>query len=115
MVSSNFAVALDFTREIASLTPCSLTISTASASFFAFLLSFAMTSALHHFEAHRAGGAFDRLRRRLAVVGVQILHLQFGDLAQLGAGVLAGRHLARLLGARQIGRESCRESLCHYV
>src|SRR3546814_4212606 len=42
-----------------------------------------MTSALHHFEAHRAGGAFDRLRRRLDVVGVQILHLQFGDLAQL--------------------------------
>src|SRR3546814_20542859 len=100
MVSSNFAVALDFTSEIASLTPCSLTISTASASFFAFLLSFAMTSALHHFEAHREGGTFDRLRRRIEIVGVPILHLQFGDFTQLGARDPAGRNLARLLGAR---------------
>ena len=41
-----------------------------------------MISALHHFEAHRAGGAFDDLGRRVDIVGVQILHLRLGDLAQ---------------------------------
>jgi hypothetical protein len=59
-----------------------------------------MSLALHNLEAHRAGAAFDDAGRRVDVVGVQVLHLRLGDLAQHGALDLAGRKLARLLGAR---------------
>ncbi len=45
----------------------------------AFLVSFAMFLALHHFEAHRAGGAFDDLGRSVDVVRIEIDHLRLGD------------------------------------
>src|SRR5690606_20481285 len=78
--------------------------STFSAISFCFLVSLAIGSALHHFEAHRTGGTFDDLRRLIDVVGVEILHLGFSDLAHLAAGHLASDSLARLLGARlQLG------------
>src|SRR4030095_11561452 len=65
-----------------------------------FLVSFAMSLALHDLEAHRAGAAFDDPGRRLNRVGVQILHLLFGDLGDLRAADGAGRNLARLGRAR---------------
>src|SRR5690606_37774835 len=43
--------------------------------------------------AHRAGGALDDLHRRLDVVGVEVGHLDLGDLAHLGGGHLAHLHL----------------------
>src|SRR3569623_1251850 len=86
------------TSAIASSTPGSLLRSTVMA--FCFLGSFAMISALHHFEAHRAGGAFDDAGRRFDIVGVQVLHLLLGDRGQRGALDLARGNLARLLRAR---------------
>jgi hypothetical protein len=56
--------------------------------------------ALHDLKTHRTGGALDDLGGGLDVVGVEVLHLLGGDVAQLGAGDLAGDRAARLLGAR---------------
>src|ERR1051325_9776106 len=98
MVSSNLAVAFCLAIAIAWSTPCSVSGFTAFA--FCFFVSLAILSALRHFEAHRAGGAFDDLGRSLDVVGVQVLHLDLGDFAQLRALDLAGNLLARLLRAR---------------
>src|SRR5687767_201255 len=97
-VSSNFEVAFALTMPSASSTPYSFSRSTAPACAFCFLVSFAMSLALHNLEAHRASGAFDDLRRGLKVVRVEVLHLQFGDLAHLRALDRARGHLARLLG-----------------
>src|SRR6478672_11790948 len=74
-VSSNFEVARLFTRVIASSTAYSFSPSTLPSWAFCFLVSFATVLALHHVEAHCAGAAFDDLRRRVDVVGVEILHL----------------------------------------
>src|SRR3569623_33758 len=98
IVSSNFAVALALASAIASSTPWSFSRSTFSA--FCYLLTNAMSLALHHFEAHRAGGAFDDAGRRVDVVGVQVLHLGLGDRGQRRALDLARDDLARLLRAR---------------
>src|SRR3954449_4778956 len=73
-------------------------------------------SALPHFEAHRAGTAFDDLRRGVEVVGVQILHLHLGDLAQLRAadgarGDLAGLRRALLDPRRLLEQERCGRGL----
>src|SRR5690606_3535432 len=111
-VSSNLAEASSRTVFSASSTLCSLRLSTLPSRAFCFLVSFAIGSALRHFEAHRAGAAFDDLRRVLDVVGVQILHLDLGDLGELRARDLAAADLARLLRTRlqvrglldQIGR-----------
>src|SRR6476619_2824385 len=72
--SSNFEVASVLARLIASSTPYSFSRSTWSAWLFCFCGSLAMFLALHHFEAHRAGAAFDDLGRGLDVVGVEVLH-----------------------------------------
>ena len=37
-------------------------------------------------DAHRAGGAGDDLHRGFDIVGVQVGHLLFGDLSELGSG-----------------------------
>src|SRR3954454_4156093 len=55
-----------------------------------------MSSALHNLEAHRAGRAFDDLRRRVEVVRVEVLHLDVRDLAQLRALDRALASLVRL-------------------
>src|SRR3954453_15355511 len=55
-----------------------------------------MSSALHNLEAHRAGRAFDDLRRRVEVVRVEVLHLDLRDLAQLRALDRARARLVRL-------------------
>src|SRR5437868_8411275 len=71
-----------------------------------------MASALPHFEAHRAGTAFDDLRRGVEVVGVQVLHLHFGDLTQLRAADGARADLAGLarplLDPRRLLQEEAR-------
>src|SRR4030095_12057953 len=61
---------------------------------------FAMSLALHNLEAHRASGAFDDLRRRLDVVGVEVLHLDLCNLRKLRALDGARADLARLLRPR---------------
>jgi hypothetical protein len=50
-------------------------------------------------DAHRAGGAGDDLHRAVDVVGVEVLHLGLGDLADLVPGQLADLDLVRLAGA----------------
>src|SRR5213076_1478711 len=77
IVSSNLDDAFCFASAIASSTPCSFSRSIVQA--FCFLLTFVTASALHHFEAHRAGRAFDDAGRRLEIVRVQILHLGLRD------------------------------------
>src|SRR5690606_10401082 len=99
-VSSNLAVASSRTSLIASSTPCSFSASTLPSRAFCFLVSLAMGSALRHFEAHRAGAAFDDLRRLFDVVGVEILHLDLGDFGELRARDLAAADLAGLLRTR---------------
>src|SRR5690606_22699205 len=84
-------------RPSASSTPCSFSLSTAAARTFVFFVSFAMISALHHFEAHRAGGAFDDLRRRVDVVRVEVGHLGLRDFGELRALDRSGDDLAGFL------------------
>src|SRR5688572_19230544 len=103
--SSTWAVARLLTRPIASSTPSWVLGSTWPACAFCFFVSFAMSLALHDMEAHRASGAFDDLRRRLEVVGVEVLHLRRRDLGQLRALDSARGDLAGLLRARlELGR-----------
>src|SRR3546814_11829648 len=95
---------------------------------FCFLVSFAIGSALRHFEAHRARAALDDLRCLFQIVRVEILHLDLGDFGQLRASDLAAADLAGFfrtslqvrglldqIGRREIGRASCRERVCKYV
>src|SRR3954454_3584151 len=98
MLSSNLALALAFTSLI-----------TASSAWVALrspvqvlvrLACLAMVLGLHDLQAHRAGGALDDAAGGLDVDRVEVLHLLLGDLAQLGAGDLAGAVAAGRLGAR---------------
>src|SRR3546814_13638643 len=61
---------------------------------FCFLVSFAIGSALRHFEAHRARAALDDLRCLFQIVRVEILHLDLGAFGQLRARDLAAADLA---------------------
>ena len=60
-------------------------------------------------DAHRAGGALDDARRGLEVDGVEVGHLDLGDLADLGAGDRADRLAAggrrALLDARRLAQQ----------
>src|SRR5437588_1988016 len=44
------------------------------------------TESGHHVEAHGPGGALDDPHRRLDLEGVEVLHLELGDLLHLGLG-----------------------------
>src|SRR4051812_31580644 len=98
MDSSNLALALAFTSFTASFTSWVAVRSPVQACIR--LGCLAMVSGLHDLKAHRAGGALDDAGGGLDVVGVEVLHLLLGDVAQLGAGDLAGGVAARLLRAR---------------
>src|SRR5262245_7169544 len=50
-------------------------------------------------DAHAAGGAFDDPFRALDAGGVQVLHLELGDLTQLAAAECADGRLAGRAGA----------------
>src|SRR4051812_22919431 len=97
MLLSNLAVALALTSLTAASTGWATVRSPVQA--WMRLGCLAMVLSLHDFEAHRTGRALDDARCGLDVVGVEILHLAFGDLAQLGAGDLAHRFTAGQLGA----------------
>src|SRR3546814_11188303 len=88
---------------IASSTPWSLSPSIAQV--FCFLVSFAMISALHHVDAHRAGSAFDDAGRRVDIGGVQVFHLGLGDLLERRALDLAcNRSEERRVGKECVSR-----------
>src|SRR3546814_4017326 len=99
---SNLAEARSRTALIASSTACSFSASTLPSRAFCFLVSFAIGSALRHFEAQRAGAAFDDLRRLFDVVGVQILHLDLGDLGELRARDRSEEHTSELQSLMRI-------------
>src|SRR5690606_7266970 len=97
MDSSNLAVAASFTRASASLRGYSLVVSTLPCWALAFLVSLAISHALH-VHAHRAGRAGDGAHGSIQIRGREVGHLGLGDLLELGA-----RDLADLVGVR-LGR-----------
>src|SRR5690242_1182087 len=92
--SSNFAVAVFFTRSSACFTSYALERSTRALIFFTRLEIFAMSDPLH-FDAHAAGAARDGAHRGIHVGGGEVRLLHLGDLLGLGA-----RQLAHLVGVR---------------
>src|SRR5262245_41806558 len=108
-VSSNFALARALISFTASSSVCSLRESM-PAWLFCWRLEILGITLLHHFHAHRAGGASDHLRGLVEISGVQILRLGFGDLLALRHGDLAHHVDARLLraGARLLRRRQAR-------
>src|SRR5690606_9741745 len=100
MVSSNLADARSFSSLMASERSYCLSKSRPSRDLATrFAILFAIVSA-HHFQAHRASGTFHHAHGGVHVVRVQVLHLRFGDLANLVAADRTGTRLARLLRAR---------------
>src|SRR5690606_4331265 len=98
-VSSNFAVAADLTsRTASSIATLDLPSKILRAAAVRFAI-FAMALPLH-LDTHRPGRARDDQHRRIDVVGVEVLHLGLGDLAQLGDRHRTGDVLARSLAAR---------------
>src|SRR3546814_10382798 len=84
-VSSNFLLACSRSVARASSNPYSFSRSSALRTLL-FLVSLAIGSALHHFEAHRTRGAFDDAGCHFDVVGVEIGPLGLGDLGQSRTG-----------------------------
>src|SRR5690606_4943242 len=99
MVSSNLAEARDFTILMASSSLYSLLRSMPSRAFVIFLPACAIQSALD-LNAHGTGRAGDHRHSSVDIVGVEILHLLFGDITQLRDRNGASRFLARQLAAR---------------
>src|SRR5438105_11714006 len=114
-LSSNFAKAASLT----SLTPSSgvyafsgSTFSTAARYFFPCV---GMQVSAPHRDAHAAGGALDHAHGGLYVVGVEVFHLDLGDLPHFGAWNRARRgatsRATAFVGTRglldQVGRRGC--------
>src|SRR5690606_23189741 len=99
MVSSNMAEARDFTILMASSSLYSFLRSMPSRAVVIFLPACAIQSALD-LNAHGTGRAGDHRHSSVDIVGVEILHLLFGDITQLRDRNGASRFLARQLAAR---------------
>src|SRR6185369_11536411 len=104
MDSSNLAVAACFTMPSASSSAYSLVGSTLPCRAFCFLVSLAISKALHR-DAHGTGRTCQRPDGGVHARGVHVLHLGLGDLFELGPGDLAdlvamrgGRTLVQLHG-----------------
>src|SRR3990167_3220919 len=114
MDSSNLALAHSLMMARASASAYSLLLSTLPSKAFCFLVSLAMSHALHN-HAHRAGRTGDGAHSGVHVGSGHVLHLGLGDLFELCARDLAdlllvghGRTLVQLDGLLDQGRRGRR-------
>src|SRR6266851_10473583 len=114
IVSSNLAYAVSLTN----LAPSSGaycfsgSIFSTAARYFLPCLAISSSSSALNLNAHAPRGAFDHAHRGLDVVGIQVFHFRFGDLAHLGPpdrpGVRAAGRTAALIDARGFLDQICR-------